>query len=119
MTLPRLLLATLALVAGSSAARAQESLFAPGVARTSVRAVAPAGPRLDAARTGIVLAPVVASEPMVPAPMYRKANVRGRNLMILGGAAILGGAIVGGDAGNLVSLGGLGVGLYGLYIYLN
>lgn len=119
MTRPRLLLATLALVTVSSAARAQEWSFAPEVAPASVRAVAPAGPRLDAVRTGAVVAPVVASEPMVPAPMYRKANLRGRNLMILGGAAILGGAIVGGDAGNLVSLGGLGVGLYGLYVYLN
>lgn len=38
--------------------------------------------------------------------------------MIIGGAALLGGAIIGDDAGQIVMLGGLGVGLYGLYLHL-
>ena len=43
---------------------------------------------------------------------------QGRNLMIIGGAAFIAGAVIGGDAGTIVMLGGAGVGLYGLYLYL-
>ena len=39
-------------------------------------------------------------------------------LMIVGGAAILVGAVVGGDAGDIFMIGGAIVGLYGLYKYL-
>jgi hypothetical protein len=39
-------------------------------------------------------------------------------LMIVGGAAILVGAIVGGTAGDFFMIGGAVVGLYGLYKYL-
>lgn len=119
MTRPRALFAALALVTVSTAVPAQSSSFAPAPDLTPGSAVEAVGPRLEASRAGVVIAPSVTVERVAPAPMYKKANIRGRNLMIIGGAAILGGAIVGGDAGNLVSLGGLGVGLYGLYVYLN
>lgn len=39
-------------------------------------------------------------------------------MMIVGGAAILVGAIVGGNAGDVFMVGGAVVGLYGLYKYL-
>jgi hypothetical protein len=39
-------------------------------------------------------------------------------LMIVGGAAILIGAIIGNDAGAFFMVGGAVVGLYGLYKYL-
>jgi hypothetical protein len=39
-------------------------------------------------------------------------------LMIVGGAGIVLGAILGGDGGNILMLGGGVVGLYGLYLYL-
>jgi hypothetical protein len=39
-------------------------------------------------------------------------------LMIVGGAALLVGAVVGGDAGDIFMIGGAIVGLYGLYKYL-
>jgi hypothetical protein len=39
-------------------------------------------------------------------------------LMIVGGAGIVLGAILGGDSGNILMLGGGIVGLYGLYLYL-
>jgi hypothetical protein len=39
-------------------------------------------------------------------------------MMIVGGAAILVGAIVGGNAGDVFMIGGAVVGLYGLYKYL-
>jgi hypothetical protein len=38
--------------------------------------------------------------------------------MIVGGAALVVGAVIGGDAGTLVMLGGAGIGLYGLYLFL-
>ena len=45
---------------------------------------------------------------------------RGTNvaLMVVGGAAIVLGAVIGGDAGTLMMIGGAGVGLWGLYHYL-
>ena len=54
---------------------------------------------------------------MMLVPAVRRTG-NGVPQMVIGGAAILGGAIVGGDAGGIVSLAGLGVGLYGLYLYL-
>ncbi len=44
---------------------------------------------------------------------------RGRTLMIIGGAALIGGGILGGAEGALVALGGVGVGAYGLILYLD
>jgi hypothetical protein len=39
-------------------------------------------------------------------------------MMIVGGAAILVGAVIGGDAGDIFMVGGAVVGLVGLYKYL-
>jgi hypothetical protein len=39
-------------------------------------------------------------------------------LMFVGGAAFLGGLIIDDDAGTVIAIGGLIVGLYGLYNYL-
>ena len=54
-----------------------------------------------------------------PAPQRGSAGL-GQNeaLMIVGGAALLVGAVVGGDAGDIFMMGGAIVGLYGLYTYL-
>jgi hypothetical protein len=38
--------------------------------------------------------------------------------MIVGGTALVLGAVIGGDAGTLVMVGGAGIGLYGLYRFL-
>lgn len=43
---------------------------------------------------------------------------RAESLMIIGGAAFLAGAIIGGDAGTIVMIGGAAIGLWGLYLYL-
>ena len=48
----------------------------------------------------------------------RSGLTHGQVLMIVGGAALLTGAIIGGDAGTLIMIGGAGVGLWGLYLYL-
>ncbi|MHB1312248.1 MAG: hypothetical protein ACYC3L_09545 [Gemmatimonadaceae bacterium] len=52
-----------------------------------------------------------------PAP-FRADTRQNRALMIVGGAAMLTGAVVGSDAGTLISVGGAVVFLWGLYQYL-
>lgn len=42
----------------------------------------------------------------------------GKMYMIIGGAAFLAGAIIGDDAGTIIMIAGAGVGIYGLYLYL-
>ncbi len=41
----------------------------------------------------------------------------GAMFMIIGGAAIVTGALVGGSGGTILILGGVGVGAYGVYLY--
>jgi len=60
----------------------------------------------------------VAAETKVAAPAAGKYYDEGTKLMIVGGAAILTGIVVGGDAGHAISIVGAVVGLYGLYKYL-
>jgi len=75
------------------------------------------GPRMETARAGVrALAPIEGRT--APAPMRRADTKQSRTYMILGGAALLGGAIIGDDVGSIIMLGGLGVGLYGLYLHL-
>jgi hypothetical protein len=38
-------------------------------------------------------------------------------MMIIGGAALVAGILVGGSGGTALILGGIGVGAYGLYLY--
>lgn len=53
-----------------------------------------------------------------PAP-FRVDTRQNRALMIVGGAGMLSGAVIGGDAGTLISVGGTVVFLWGLYQFLN
>jgi hypothetical protein len=73
------------------------------------------GPTLGALSVG-----VHASIPATPTAPPRGSAGLGQSeaMMIVGGAAILVGAIVGGNAGDVFMVGGAIVGLYGLYKYL-
>ncbi len=51
------------------------------------------------------------------APREFSSRAPGATLMIVGGACLLAGIIVGGDAGVLLILGGIGVGAYGVILY--
>lgn len=54
-----------------------------------------------------------------PAPRIPRADTRqNRAMMIVGGAAMLTGAVVRGDAGTMISVGGAVVFLWGLYQFL-
>lgn len=111
MTVTRILaLAVAAILLSASPAAAQ---FATSSGVTSV-----AGPRIDQGRAGIAVVRGASSGALAPVPQPAIARKKGVPQMLIGGAAILGGAIVGGDAGSIVGLAGLGYGLYGLYLYL-
>ena len=62
----------------------------------------------------------VSQDSTAPAPMMRRESTRTNTaLMIVGAAAVILGAAVGDDAGTVLIIGGAGVGLYGLYRFLN
>ena len=51
------------------------------------------------------------------APRRFSSRAPGATLMIVGGAAIVAGILVGGSGGTVLILGGVGVGAYGIYLY--
>jgi|SRR5215831_5041997 len=53
-----------------------------------------------------------------PVLQNKKSNHNAVAMMIVGGAALVIGAVIGNDAGTIVMLGGAGIGLYGLYLFL-
>lgn len=118
--LRRFALVTLTAFAALALPRAgsAQEIAVPAPAQQAVTTPA-TGPSIDAATVG------VRAEQNVQIPV--KGTVvaqarRGTNdataLMIVGGAAFLAGAVIGGDAGTIIMIGGAGVGLYGLYLYL-
>ena len=53
----------------------------------------------------------------VNAAAARMGPREGKAAMIVGGAVVLTGLVVGGDGGTLLVVGGVGLGLFGLYIW--
>jgi hypothetical protein len=76
-------------------------------------APAPVGPTMEAASVGVHH---VAAAPATAA--RRGGFGQGEALMIVGGAAVLVGLLIGSGAGNAIAVGGAIVGLVGLYEYL-
>lgn len=74
------------------------------------------GPTLDGATVGFHRTSLQSTHAPVTVAATRAANSTA--LMIVGGAAFLAGAIIEGDAGTVIMVGGAAVGLYGLYLYL-
>lgn len=100
------------------AARAQ-ALSGPMAAEQ--QSDAPLGPTIQSARAGVsapvsVNATTTIDEHMMAQP--HRGMGKSVALMIVGGAALVTGAIIGGGGGALVAVAGAGVGLYGLYLYL-
>jgi hypothetical protein len=96
----------LAAVAAVPTARAQASETQPSSGPTILAASAAVRPnlRMDAS---------------IPRALdVRQQLRRSETLMIVGGAILLAGAIIGGDAGTIIMIGGAGVAIYGLYLYL-
>lgn len=111
---------TLAAVLGGvllASPAAAQSLAEPAAAPAVVQpAAAPAaGPTMEAAS---VAARPLAQEATAPTAMRATSRGTARAQMIVGGIAFVAGAIIGGDAGAIVMIGGAALGLWGLYNYL-
>jgi hypothetical protein len=88
---------------------------APAPSPVSAAVSAPAGPTLAAARISFSTEDPAPLE-MNPAAA-RMGRREGRVFALVGGAAVIAGVLIGGDAGTVIAIGGAGLGLYGLYIW--
>jgi hypothetical protein len=116
------LLLSFASVAIVSPVRAQMATPDPALAEvTPVVAPpildAPAGPTLASATLGYNSVTEVPTE-MTWNNQARAKNNSGPVLAIVGGAALIGGLLIGDDAGTAIAVGGLIMGLIGLYLWL-
>lgn len=73
-----------------------------------------------------VTLPLVAVASSIPADPFaaqrgrrRGRKAEGTTLMIVGGAAFVSGILIGGTGGTVLALGGVGVGAYGVYLFVN
>lgn len=96
-------------------AAASQSSTSAGVSTAAALALAPAPSALTGLDWSTEVRGASGRTPRVELPQVR--NRRGIPFMIAGGAMFLAGAIVGGDGGTLLLLGGVGVGAYGAYVY--
>ncbi|MEO8192791.1 MAG: hypothetical protein ABI681_02995 [Gemmatimonadales bacterium] len=105
-------------VAGAALAVTSPAAFA--VAQTPAAShsrSSAAGPTVSSSTVGIKrTAP--ASSTTAPAAEARLGAGRNVALMVVGGAALIIGAVIGGTAGVLLAIGGAIVGLYGLYNFV-
>lgn len=98
---------------------------------SSAAAQGPSAMRASAVHPALVSGAPIAAQASVgvqrlqpaPAPLGKPAPFRGdtrqnRALMIVGGAGMLTGMVIGGDAGTLISVGGGVVFLWGLFQYV-
>jgi hypothetical protein len=86
------------------------------------------GPAIQDTSLTVSLAPVAQNlavgvragvVPLGPVPVPRRGDTsHNRALMIVGGVTLLVGAVIGGDAGTIIMIGGGAIGIYGLYKYL-
>ena len=125
------LYAMIAISAAASLARAQG---APPLRRVEASSVAPplavpepsvpdsvsapGGPTLTSASVALRTQPADQDRRELAASTS-SGLTHGQVYMIVGGAAFIVGAIIGHEAGTIVMLGGAGVGIYGLYLYLD
>ena len=98
---------------------AQEATLTPAPAPLAAQAEATApanvGPTATAASVAVRRTDAATPAPETPAT---GGHGRGTALMIVGGAAVLTGIVIGNGAGYAISVVGAVVGLYGLYLYL-
>jgi hypothetical protein len=104
----------------AAAGIAAAMLWAPSApAQADHSRLVPSGPAMDAAALSPRLAlPSARSTSVTDATSAARPLRTSEILMIVGGAAIVTGALVGDDAGTVIIIGGAAVGLYGLYLFL-
>lgn len=113
-------LVVLAILPGQADAQAAFSGSSPVPSFQSVARIQPAiGPTIEQAAVGI--RPAVALD-AAASTQRRSSNRSGINrnvvLMIVGGATMVAGGIIGGDTGTIFMVGGAVIGLWGLYNFL-
>ncbi len=119
----------LALSLGAAAARAQSPVRATVSIPLAAAAPAPAvqitaappatvGPVLRSSAVGAVPAHDDALLAQTGALVPATDRTQSRAMMIVGGAALIVGAVIGGTPGTVVMVGGAVVGLFGLFDYL-
>ena len=101
--------------AGVPAVTPSDAPVTPDSAPTS--ASAPRGPTIDGARAGVTAPKSGGQESAAFAPRNRSMG-QPLALMLVGGAAVVVGILVGGSGGNVLAFGGAIVGLVGLYQFL-
>jgi hypothetical protein len=92
----------------------QTTIVQDAPAATAVDPAVPTGPSMQAS----TLSPRFSSDAALKANAMRRPSGSGVGLMVLGGAALITGLIIGDDAGTVIAVGGAIVGLYGLYVFL-
>lgn len=117
MTAPRaVLVVSIALaMLNPSTSSAQTSVVGPQTLVPAAPVQASVGPALEALPSAVRVSPSPARAAYARNTAYQRQN---QTLMVLGGASLLVGAIIGGKAGTVFMVGGAVVGLYGLYKYL-
>jgi hypothetical protein len=102
---------------GTDAAAPVVKAVAANAVTESTPAAQIRGPSMTGLRAGVHRRE--AARPLVPNAAATNAHLgQARALMIVGGAAFIAGAIISGDVGTIIMVGGAVVGLYGLYQYL-
>lgn len=112
-------------ITSSADSAALTTPIVPVAADEPQRATAPIGPTVASASVAVRAAGVeqqqqrlATSEPTNALPAASHSQGKPKTLMIVGGAAFLAGALIGDTAGTAIMVGGAGIGLYGLYLYL-
>ncbi|MGQ0650281.1 MAG: hypothetical protein ACT4P7_22295 [Gemmatimonadaceae bacterium] len=75
------------------------------------------GPSRGAAIAGIRRLSTKATHEVGAVVQRSRGRAKPTTLMIVGGATFLGGLLIGDDVGTAIAVVGLGVGVYGLYLY--
>lgn len=123
--LMRTILPTLLLTAGASIASAQQASndsrptpSAETAASAPTPQSQPAGPTMDRAAAGIRATRNTDAPAAVDPLPRREPTNQNKAMMIVGGAALIAGAIINDDVGTIIMVGGAGFGLWGLWKYL-
>ena len=87
-------------------------------ATTTPGSASPAAVRGPSTSSARVAAHTISTSLGAPAVFQDKKPKRSVAFMIVGGAALVVGAVIGDDAGTIVMIGGAAMGLYGLYRFL-
>lgn len=99
-------------VLASAQSGVQASVTAPAAV------VAPVGPQQDRAGITRVIETQVSASEVTPQPVLRRNQGSDVALMVVGGAALIAGLVVGGDSGQLIAISGAVIGLVGLFRYV-